>query len=161
MATRDEQHVRIFVSSPGDVDKEREIAQRVIRRLTAEFAGRIDVSGFFWEYEPKRLTKDFQEQIPPPSMFELNESALDGLVSARRSTQSSISARTVLHIPREPSTRLRMRLSRSGNAGFRTFSSTSIRPTPRSSRGLKTNASSSYDRLMRSRNLSIAWTKDV
>lgn len=71
MATRDEQHVRIFVSSPGDVDKEREIAQRVIRRLTAEFAGRIDVSGFFWEYEPKRLTKDFQEQIPPPSNFDV------------------------------------------------------------------------------------------
>ena len=71
MATRDEQHLRIFVSSPGDVDKEREIAQRVIRRLTAEFAGRIDVSGFFWEYEPKRLTKDFQEQIPPPSNFDV------------------------------------------------------------------------------------------
>ena len=63
--------VRIFVSSPGDVQSERDIAERVIQSLSGEFAGRLRVEGFFWEYEPMVVTKDFQDQIPRPSSFDI------------------------------------------------------------------------------------------
>ncbi|MFZ4775271.1 MAG: AAA family ATPase [Terrimicrobiaceae bacterium] len=63
--------VRIFVSSPGDVQSERDISERVIHSLSGEFAGRLRVEGFFWEYEPMVVTKDFQDQIPRPSSFDI------------------------------------------------------------------------------------------
>ena len=63
--------VRIFVSSPGDVQAEREIAERVIHSLAGEFAGRLGVEGYFWEYEPMVVTSDFQDQIPRPSSFDI------------------------------------------------------------------------------------------
>jgi hypothetical protein len=63
--------VRIFISSPGDVQLERQIARRVILRLQGEFTGAIEIEPFFWEYEPMRLTRDFQSQIPPTSSFDI------------------------------------------------------------------------------------------
>ena len=35
--------MKIFISSPGDVDKERRIAECLINRLVEEFAGRISI----------------------------------------------------------------------------------------------------------------------
>src|SRR5437868_335719 len=61
----------IFVSSPGDVGREREIAARVLRRVAAEWAGRLVLKPYFWEYEPMRATCDFQGQIPKPSQFDI------------------------------------------------------------------------------------------
>jgi tetratricopeptide (TPR) repeat protein len=63
--------LRIFVSSPGDVGREREIAARVIQRLAIEFGGRMKVLPYLWEHEPMRATQDFQGQIPAPSHFEV------------------------------------------------------------------------------------------
>ncbi len=63
--------VRIFVSSPGDVQAERDVAGRVVRSMAGEFAGRVEVDGYFWEYEPMVVTSDFQDQIPPPSEFDI------------------------------------------------------------------------------------------
>ncbi len=63
--------VRIFVSSPGDVQSERDVAERVIRSLAGEFAGRVQVDGYFWEYEPMVVTSDFQDQIERPSSFDI------------------------------------------------------------------------------------------
>jgi hypothetical protein len=63
--------IRIFVSSPGDVELERQIARRVIARMQAEFGQKPAIDPYFWEYEPMRLTKDFQGQIPPTSSFDI------------------------------------------------------------------------------------------
>src|ERR1051326_8496532 len=63
--------VRVFVSSPGDVGREREVATRVIARISAEFAGRATVEPYFWEHEPMHAGADFQGQIPPPARFHI------------------------------------------------------------------------------------------
>ncbi len=63
--------LRIFVSSPGDVGREREVCSRVLDRLQAEFAGSIRLEPYFWEHEPMRAHKDFQSQIESPSDFDL------------------------------------------------------------------------------------------
>ena len=55
---------RIFVSSPGDVGKERHLAERVIHRVAAEFQDDGEVETYFWEYEPMESTRDYQENIP-------------------------------------------------------------------------------------------------
>jgi len=65
------QPVRVFVSSPGDVGREREVAERVIARVSAEFAGRAIVDPYFWEHEPMHAGADFQGQIPPPAQFQI------------------------------------------------------------------------------------------
>jgi tetratricopeptide (TPR) repeat protein len=59
--------IRIFISSPGDVFEERTLAQRVIERVQAEFAGRAVLDPIFWEHEPLLATDTFQTQISMPS----------------------------------------------------------------------------------------------
>src|SRR5262245_49259074 len=63
--------VRIFISSPGDVQLERQIARRVIERLAAEFDDNPAIEPYFWEYEPMHLTRDFTSQIPRTSSFDI------------------------------------------------------------------------------------------
>ena len=63
--------VSLFVSSPGDVAHERRIAREIIARLNAEFAGRIALDEYFWEYEPFDFSKSFQEQIPNTATFDV------------------------------------------------------------------------------------------
>ena len=64
--------LRLFISSPGDVGREREVAYRVIERVEAWFGGRVTLEGYFWEHEPMRATRgDFQENIPEPANFDL------------------------------------------------------------------------------------------
>jgi WD40 repeat protein len=63
--------LRFFLSSPGDVGSERAIAGRVFERLRQEYAGRAALEAYFWEHEPMRATQDFQEQIPPPSSYDV------------------------------------------------------------------------------------------
>lgn len=63
----DASRLRIFVSSPGDVGEERQIAGRVIERLRSQFANRVLIEPIFWEHEPLVATQSFQEQIPKPS----------------------------------------------------------------------------------------------
>ncbi len=63
--------IRLFISSPGDVVRERQIAERVVARLNVEFAGRVRLDPYFWEYEPMRLDRNFEDQIPPTSEFDL------------------------------------------------------------------------------------------
>jgi tetratricopeptide (TPR) repeat protein len=64
-------HLRIFVSSPGDVDTERQIAGRVIERLRIRFQEHGQIESYFWEYEPMRHHATFQNQIPPTSDFDV------------------------------------------------------------------------------------------
>ncbi|HEY6677122.1 MAG TPA: tetratricopeptide repeat protein [Terrimicrobium sp.] len=63
--------IRIFLSSPGDVAHERRIAREVISRLNAEFAERVVLETYFWEYEPFDFSKSFQAQIPNPADFDV------------------------------------------------------------------------------------------
>jgi WD40 repeat protein len=62
---------KIFISSPGDVGRERHLAEQVIRRVAAEFQNRVEVQQYFWEYEPMESTRDYQENIPLTSAFDL------------------------------------------------------------------------------------------
>ncbi len=63
--------LRIFISSPGDVGRERGTASRVLARLRAECAGRIEIEPYFWEHEPMQAGADFQGQIPPAAEFSI------------------------------------------------------------------------------------------
>ena len=64
--------LRIFISSPGDVGREREVAYRIVERVEARFGERVKLEGYFWEHEPMRATRgDFQENIPEPADFDL------------------------------------------------------------------------------------------
>jgi hypothetical protein len=62
---------KIFISSPGDVGRERHLAEQVIRRIAAEFQDRVELQPYFWEYEPMESTRDYQENIPLTSAFDL------------------------------------------------------------------------------------------
>lgn len=59
--------LKIFVSSPGDVGEERELARRVIERLSGEFRARAVLVPILWEHEPILSTSSFQGQITRPS----------------------------------------------------------------------------------------------
>ncbi|HKV10656.1 MAG TPA: hypothetical protein VJ725_21120, partial [Thermoanaerobaculia bacterium] len=81
--------LKIFVSSPGDVGREREIAARVLKRLSGEFVGRVDLQSYFWEHEPMRATNDFQDQIPSPSTFDVVLCILWSRLGSRLHTKHS------------------------------------------------------------------------
>jgi eukaryotic-like serine/threonine-protein kinase len=64
--------VKIFVSSPGDVGPEREIAQQVLERVQGEFAPHVRLLPYFWEHEPMLANAgDYQENIAAPGDFDI------------------------------------------------------------------------------------------
>jgi serine/threonine protein kinase len=88
--------IRVFVSSPGDVQKERKLADNLIRSVAAEFGVQVSVTysnllrsneifstalesddgtlvlcPYFWEYQRFRPDEGYQEQIPNPAEFDL------------------------------------------------------------------------------------------
>jgi eukaryotic-like serine/threonine-protein kinase len=63
--------IRIFISSPSDVQRERHLSERVIQRLSDDFSQRVILDPYFWEYEPMRVSQGFQAQIEPTSSFDL------------------------------------------------------------------------------------------
>ena len=63
--------LRIFLSSPGDVGLERDLAQRVVERLQGEFGARVLLETIRWEDRPVRATEAFQPQIIPPSQTDI------------------------------------------------------------------------------------------
>ena len=63
---------RIFVSSPGDVGREREMTRTVCARVEGRLGGRLKVEPYFWEEVPMLATGgDFQAQIRAPAEFDL------------------------------------------------------------------------------------------
>jgi WD40 repeat protein len=63
--------VRVFISSPGDVEVERRRAAAVGRRLDREFRRFFSVSPYLWEQEAQRSSGHFQDYIEPPSAFDV------------------------------------------------------------------------------------------
>jgi tetratricopeptide (TPR) repeat protein len=63
--------IRIFVSSPGDVQLERLKAAEVVDRVQGEVSAHAKLVPYFWEHEPMLATKDFQENIPSPAEFDI------------------------------------------------------------------------------------------
>lgn len=62
--------LRVFVSSPGDVEAERLIARRVIERVGTWFQGRAVLQPVLWEDAPLRATASFQAGIDEMSPVE-------------------------------------------------------------------------------------------
>ncbi len=58
---------RIFVSSPSDVRPERAIAERIIRKLSREFAYHCELVPVLWEQEPLLASQHFQDAGNIPS----------------------------------------------------------------------------------------------
>ena len=58
--------IQVFISSPGDVIPERQLAKMVLGRLNDEFSGRALLVPILWEDEPLLVTETFQAQIHPP-----------------------------------------------------------------------------------------------
>jgi tetratricopeptide (TPR) repeat protein len=63
--------LRIFLSSPGDVNQERLRAHLIIQKLARDYARYFTIEPFLWEYEPMLASKHFQDAIDPPSSFDI------------------------------------------------------------------------------------------
>jgi starch phosphorylase len=57
--------VRVFISSPTDVDRERRAAAAVVRRLDREFRRFFSVEPFLWEHERQLASGHFQDAVDP------------------------------------------------------------------------------------------------
>ncbi len=63
--------LKVFISSPGDVAREREIARRIFKRIERRYAGKVEIEPYLWEHEPLHSSSDFQGNVPPTSSFDL------------------------------------------------------------------------------------------
>ena len=63
--------LRIFISSPGNVEEERRRAAIVVGRLAREFARFFEIKPVLWEYEPMLASGHFQDIIEPPSRSDI------------------------------------------------------------------------------------------
>ena len=55
--------IRIFISSPGDVDEERQKARDVVTSLQPRYAGRFRLLSVLWEDMPLQMDTSFQQGI--------------------------------------------------------------------------------------------------
>jgi energy-coupling factor transporter ATP-binding protein EcfA2 len=63
--------ITVFVSSPGDVQQERFVAERVLERLGKRFAQFAQIEPYLWEHEPVTATQSFQPQLKRPSEVDI------------------------------------------------------------------------------------------
>ena len=63
--------LKIFVSSPGDVIPERQVARKVIGALNEEMMGKVFLVPILWEQEPLLASGTFQTQIDPPEEVDI------------------------------------------------------------------------------------------
>jgi hypothetical protein len=63
--------ITVFVSSPGDVQQERFVAERVLERLGKRFARLAQIEPYLWEHEPVTATQSFQPQLKRPSEVDI------------------------------------------------------------------------------------------
>ena len=65
------QRIRVFISSPGDVQLERLRASLVIDKLAQDYRRFFAVEAYLWEHEPMLSAAHFQDVIEPPSAFDI------------------------------------------------------------------------------------------
>src|SRR6202035_1318134 len=63
--------LRVFISSPADVQSAREIAAQTIERLSSEYVRFFMLEPFLWESEAMVASGHFQDTIEPPSNFDV------------------------------------------------------------------------------------------
>jgi tetratricopeptide (TPR) repeat protein/energy-coupling factor transporter ATP-binding protein EcfA2 len=63
--------INVFVSSPADVDHERQRAERVVERLNGQYAGLVRLIPIRWEQKFYEARTGFQSQIPEASNCDL------------------------------------------------------------------------------------------
>ncbi len=63
MQNEERRLIRVFISSPGDVTRERKIARDVIDSLRPEFSRHFDIESVLWEDHPLKVSASFQEGI--------------------------------------------------------------------------------------------------
>ena len=61
------QDLKIFISSPSDVNPERRRAALVVEKLAKEYARFFKIKPILWETEPMLASGHFQDAIIPPS----------------------------------------------------------------------------------------------
>ncbi|MGL4960927.1 MAG: hypothetical protein ACRC67_06825 [Inquilinus sp.] len=59
--------IRVFLSSPGDVQPEHDVAKAIVERIAGEFAEVAHVDAISWVDEPVRANATFQDSLPRPS----------------------------------------------------------------------------------------------
>ncbi|WP_103762694.1 PQQ-binding-like beta-propeller repeat protein [Roseovarius confluentis] len=87
--------LKIFLSSPGDVNEERVLANRVLARLTDRYAPVARITPVIWEHEPLLASSTFQDQIEKPSATDIVVCVL----------WSRLGTRLPAHITRDDGTR--------------------------------------------------------
>jgi hypothetical protein len=65
------QTLRIFISSPGDVADERQIAGKVIERLQGKYWSFVRLDDVFWEKKVIRSTAHYQDELVNPGDCEM------------------------------------------------------------------------------------------
>src|SRR3954453_15801911 len=63
--------LRIFISSPGDVQEERLRAHLVIQKLARDYRRFFQIEAYLWEHEPMLASGHFQDAIEVPSASDL------------------------------------------------------------------------------------------
>lgn len=63
--------VRIFVSSPSDVEAERKLSEEILHLLRLRFSGILHIETFYWEHEPLAADTDPQSQTELPENFDI------------------------------------------------------------------------------------------
>lgn len=65
------QTLRIFISSPGDVADERQIAGKVLERLQGKYWSFVRLDDVFWEQKVIRSTAHYQDELVNPGECEM------------------------------------------------------------------------------------------
>lgn len=63
--------VRIFVSSPGDVEAERKLSEGIFHLLRLRYSGILNIETFYWEHEPLSAETDPQSQTESPANYDI------------------------------------------------------------------------------------------
>ncbi len=63
--------LRIFISSPGDVQEERLRSHLVVQKLARDYGRFFKIEPYLWEYEPMLASGHFQDAIEPPSASDI------------------------------------------------------------------------------------------
>src|SRR4051794_32418963 len=65
------QHLRVFISSPGDVPEERLRADLILDKLSQDYGRFFSIEGYRWEHEAMLASQHFQDAIELPSKFDI------------------------------------------------------------------------------------------